>query len=59
MHNMLFLRLADATKGILEQKSEKSEIFSDLQGIFRLQFFDDVQEKTVMIKRELENIGII
>lgn len=44
---------------ILEQKSEKSEIFSDLQGIFRLQFFDDVQEKTVMIKRELENIGII
>lgn len=44
---------------ILEQASEKSEIFSDLQGILRIQFNRDVEESFIKIKRELESVGII
>lgn len=44
---------------ILEQASEKSEIFSDLQGIMRVQFNSNVQESFVMLKRELESVGMI
>ena len=44
---------------ILEQASDKSEIFSDLQGILRIQFNRDVEESYMKIKRELEDVGII
>lgn len=44
---------------ILEQASEKGEIFSDLQGILRIQFTHDVEESYMKIKRELEDIGIV
>jgi predicted nucleotide-binding protein len=44
---------------ILEQASEKSEIFSDLQGILRVQFTHDIEECYMKIKRELEDIGIV
>ena len=44
---------------ILEQESDKSEIFSDLQGILRIQFKRDISEKFLEIKRELDSIGLI
>lgn len=44
---------------ILEQASDKSEIFSDLQGILRIQFNQNVEESYMKIKRELEDVGII
>lgn len=44
---------------ILEQASDKSEIFSDLQGVLRVQFNRDIEECYVKVKRELENVGII
>lgn len=44
---------------ILEQTSPKSDIFSDLQGIMRIQFNKDVSESYLQIQRELQSIGII
>lgn len=44
---------------ILDQESEKSEIFSDLQGVMRLQFVKSVGEKTVEIRSELRAARII
>lgn len=44
---------------ILEQESEKSEIFSDLQGVMRMQFKENISEKYLEIERELRTLGII
>lgn len=44
---------------ILEQASDKSEIFSDLQGIMRIQFNTDISEVVLSVRRELESVGII
>lgn len=44
---------------ILDQASEKSRIFSDLQGVMRVQFNNDVSEKYLDIERELKSVGII
>ena len=44
---------------ILDQASDKSRIFSDLQGVMRVQFKNDVSEKFLEIERELKSIGII
>lgn len=44
---------------ILDQASEKSRIFSDLQGVMRVQFTNDVSEKYLDIERELRSVGII
>jgi predicted nucleotide-binding protein len=44
---------------ILDQESDKSEIFSDLQGVLRLQFKSDVKEKIIDIRKELRASNII
>ncbi len=44
---------------ILDQASEKSSIFSDLQGVMRIQFSNDINEKYIEIERELRTVGII
>ena len=44
---------------ILEKASEKSKIFSDLQGILRIQFRDNIEEKYLNIERELRSVGMI
>lgn len=44
---------------ILEQASDKSEIFSDLQGIMRIQFNSSIEEVVIGIRRELQSVGII
>ncbi|MEE1282638.1 MAG: nucleotide-binding protein [Acutalibacteraceae bacterium] len=44
---------------ILDQASERSKIFSDLQGILRMQFINDVSERYIEIDRELKSLGII
>ena len=44
---------------ILDQASDKSRIFSDLQGVMRVQFQDNVSEKFLEIERELKSVGII
>ncbi|MCI9083911.1 MAG: nucleotide-binding protein [Lachnospiraceae bacterium] len=44
---------------ILDQESEQSKIFSDLQGIMRMQFKENISEKIMEIERELKSVGII
>lgn len=44
---------------ILDQASEQSKIFSDLQGVLRMQFNDNISEKYIEIERELQSLGII
>lgn len=44
---------------ILDQASEKSRIFSDLQGVMRVQFKENISEKYLEIERELKSVGII
>ncbi len=44
---------------ILDQASDKSQIFSDLQGVLRMQFNNAVSEKYIEIERELKSVGII
>lgn len=44
---------------ILDQASEKSQIFSDLQGVLRIQFNENISEKYIEIERELKSLGII
>lgn len=44
---------------ILDQASEQSKIFSDLQGVLRMQFNENVSEKYMEIERELKSLGII
>lgn len=44
---------------ILDQASEQSEIFSDLQGVLRMQFNNDIGEKYLEIERELKSLGIV
>lgn len=44
---------------ILERASEKSKIFSDLQGILRIQFRDNIEEKYLNIERELRSVEMI
>ena len=54
-----YANLGRAKVCILEQSSEKSEIFSDLQGIMRIQFQNNISESILSIRRELESVGII
>lgn len=44
---------------ILDQASEQSKIFSDLQGVLRMQFNTNVSEKYIEIERELKSLGIV
>lgn len=44
---------------ILSQASEKNTIFSDLQGVMRIQFDNDISERFIEIKRELESAGMV
>lgn len=44
---------------VLEKESKKSSIFSDLQGILRIQFKKDISEKFEEIERELKSAKII
>lgn len=44
---------------ILNQKGENNEIFSDLQGVLRMQFDNDIGEKYLEIERELKSLKII
>lgn len=44
---------------ILSQESEKNEIFSDLQGVLRIQFSKNISERYLEIKRELQSVGIL
>lgn len=44
---------------VLDQESAKSRIFSDLQGVMRMQFINNISEKYVEIERELKSVGII
>lgn len=44
---------------ILDQASEQSKIFSDLQGVLRMQFNENISEKYIEIERELKSLGII
>jgi predicted nucleotide-binding protein len=44
---------------ILDQASEQSRIFSDLQGVLRMQFNENISEKYMEIERELKTLGII
>lgn len=44
---------------ILDQASERSKIFSDLQGVLRMQFNENISEKYMEIERELKSLGII
>ena len=44
---------------ILDQASDQSKIFSDLQGILRMQFNENISEKYMEIERELKSLGII
>ena len=44
---------------ILDQASEESKIFSDLQGVLRMQFNTNVSEKYIEIERELKSLGIL
>ena len=54
-----YARLGRGCVTILEKKDEQIEILSDLQGIMRIQFKDDVTEKYLEIQRELKACGII
>lgn len=54
-----YANLGRARVCILDQASEKSSIFSDLQGVMRVQFNSDVSEKYVEIERELKTVGIV
>ena len=44
---------------ILDQASEESRIFSDLQGVMRKQFKEDISETALEIEMELRSVGII
>lgn len=44
---------------ILDQACEQSKIFSDLQGVLRMQFNENISEKYMEIERELKSLGII
>ena len=44
---------------VLDQASEKSNIFSDLQGVLRIQFDKQISEKYKEIERELKSVGIL
>lgn len=44
---------------ILDKSSDKSKIFSDLQGVMRIQFSENISEKIIDIERELRSVGII
>ena len=44
---------------ILDQESEKSKVFSDLKGVMRMQFKNNISEKYIEIERELKSVGVI
>lgn len=44
---------------ILSQSSNKNTIFSDLQGVMRIQFINNISECYLEIKRELHSSGIL
>ena len=54
-----YSNLGRARVCVLDQASEKSEIFSDLKGVLRIQFNNQITEKYKEIERELKSVGII
>lgn len=54
-----YANLGRARVCILDQASEESRIFSDLQGVMRIQFTNSINEKYIEIERELKTGGII
>lgn len=54
-----YAHLGRARVCILSQASEKNEIFSDLQGVMRIQFSQNISESYIEIKRELQSVGIL
>ena len=54
-----YAKLGRSRVCILDQASEESKIFSDLQGVIRMQFNDNISEKYMEIERELKSLGII
>ena len=54
-----YATLGRSRVSIVEQESDKSKIFSDLQGIMRLQFKEQVEERYLDIEKELKSVGII
>ena len=54
-----YAHLGRARVCILSQESEKNEIFSDLQGVMRIQFSKNISECYLDIKRELQSVGIL
>lgn len=54
-----YSHLGRAKTCVISQASEKNSIFSDLQGVMRIQFNHDVEECYLPIKRELESANMI
>ena len=54
-----YARLGRSRVCIIEQESENSVIFSDLQGVMRVQFKTQVEERYLDIEKELKSVGII
>ena len=54
-----YSHLGRAKTCVISQASEKNSIFSDLQGVMRIQFNQDVEECYLQIKRELESANMI
>jgi predicted nucleotide-binding protein len=54
-----YARLGRSRVCILDQESEKSKIFSDLQGVLRVQFKDAISEVITTIREELKAANII
>ena len=54
-----YANLGRARVCILDQASDQSRIFSDLQGVMRMQFKENISEKHFEIERELKSVGII
>ncbi len=54
-----YAKLGRSRVCIIEQESENSVIFSDLQGVMRVQFKTQVEERYLDIEKELKSVGII
>ena len=54
-----YSHLGRAKTCVISQASEKNSIFSDLQGVMRIPFNQDVEECYLQIKRELESANMI
>lgn len=54
-----YSHLGRAKTCIISQASEKNNIFSDLQGVMRIQFNQNIEESYLQIKRELASANMI